>query len=182
MADPDEYKVGVRTPQDEADIATYPQDVQQLIRNIDDQEREDFRHYTEDYNFKVVDGIVSQTDKNGNPVSGWHGPITQFFSLSYASWLVLPRLTLQEMPLSWQARFVALLEEAEATGAFHYPVTQVTVIGENGKFRNADHWNNYRRGSLAEALETDKRLDAQDAFIKEAKRQQRLKELEDRYV
>lgn len=41
------------------------------------------------------------------------GPIHQFFELSYASYLVLPRSILQSMPKDWQARFVMALAEIE---------------------------------------------------------------------
>lgn len=57
------------------------------------------------------------------------------FSLSYANYLVLHRTLLQSMPLAWQHRFVAMLEELDAafpdvekpagyrveTGDWHYP-------------------------------------------------------------
>lgn len=42
--------------------------------------------------------------------------IHNWFGLTYASYLVMPRLALQEMPDEWQRRFVELLEEWEATG------------------------------------------------------------------
>lgn len=41
------------------------------------------------------------------------GPIHDWFGLTYASYLVLPRSVLQEMPLGWQKKFVALLEEVQ---------------------------------------------------------------------
>jgi len=42
-------------------------------------------------------------------------PIHEFFELSYANYLTLPRCALQTMPFEWQRRFVALLEEMRAT-------------------------------------------------------------------
>ena len=42
-----------------------------------------------------------------------------WFSLSYASWLVEPRVALQSMPLKWQQKFFALLEELHNT--IQYP-------------------------------------------------------------
>ncbi len=41
------------------------------------------------------------------------GAIHNWFELSYASYLVLPRTLLQSMPLQWQEDFVAHLEEME---------------------------------------------------------------------
>src|SRR5438067_2115772 len=39
------------------------------------------------------------------------GPIHGWFSLTYSSYLVLPRSLLQEMPTEWQQRFVDAIEE-----------------------------------------------------------------------
>lgn len=39
-------------------------------------------------------------------------PVSSFFSLSYANYLVLPRSVMQAMPLGWQRDMVKLLEEA----------------------------------------------------------------------
>jgi hypothetical protein len=44
----------------------------------------------------------------------YNGPVWDYFGLTYSSYLVLPRRMLCSLPRSWQARFVALLEEAEA--------------------------------------------------------------------
>lgn len=54
--------------------------------------------------------------------------IQDWFSLSYSSFLVLPRTVLQSMPDDWQAKFVALLDELEATVVRHgidLPVSRV---------------------------------------------------------
>ncbi|WP_262071935.1 hypothetical protein [Stenotrophomonas sp. Marseille-Q5258] len=42
------------------------------------------------------------------------GPIWQAFGLGRAGYLVVPRRTLQSMPLEWQQKFVALMDEAQA--------------------------------------------------------------------
>lgn len=47
-----------------------------------------------------------------NPYSD--GPIWNAFGLSRAAYLVVPRRTLQSMPLDWQQKFVALMAEAQA--------------------------------------------------------------------
>ena len=47
-----------------------------------------------------------------NPYSD--GPIWNAFGLGRAAYLVVPRRTLQSMPLDWQKKFVALMDEAHA--------------------------------------------------------------------
>jgi len=41
------------------------------------------------------------------------GPIHGYFGLTYSNYLVAPRTVLQSMPLDWQERFVALLNEID---------------------------------------------------------------------
>jgi hypothetical protein len=38
-------------------------------------------------------------------------PVHDAFGLTYASWLVWPRVIMQAMPVEWQERFVALANE-----------------------------------------------------------------------
>lgn len=40
-------------------------------------------------------------------------PIHEWFELSYAQYLTIPRSILQEMPLQWQEKMVALLNELD---------------------------------------------------------------------
>lgn len=75
-------------------------------------------------------------------------PADYYFSLSYASWLVLPRLMLQNMPIAWQEKFFALVKEIPPRGM--PDDYQVTVRGKDGKFRSV-LWGDYRRGNI-EAL------------------------------
>ncbi len=42
----------------------------------------------------------------------YHGPVWDAFGLTRAAYLVVPRRTLQSMPMDWQQRFVALMAEA----------------------------------------------------------------------
>jgi hypothetical protein len=49
----------------------------------------------------------------------WHddysgGPIWDWFGLSYSSYVVLPRRALCSLPIEWQERFVALMDEAQS--------------------------------------------------------------------
>lgn len=163
---------------DPNDMSTWPDDLRELVLKRIAEDDEMTRHYLEDYEFEVIDGIVHERPKEGRPTSGGQCPIHSYFGLSYASWLALPRLTLQEMPKNWQARFVALLEEAEAMGVLHRPETKITVVGPDGKYQNGEHWHSYRRGTVADALATDRRIAETAAAIKEAKRKRRLEERE----
>lgn len=43
----------------------------------------------------------------------YEDPIHEYFGLSYAHWLVVPRVALQSMPYKWQATLVELLEELD---------------------------------------------------------------------
>lgn len=50
----------------------------------------------------------------GGRASAYHnGPAWQFFGLSYAAYLVMPRVAVCSMPIAWQASFIALLKEAQ---------------------------------------------------------------------
>lgn len=80
-------------------------------------------------------------DPRDDAIHGW-------FSLSYASYLTIPRSVLQSMPGEWQERFVALLGEMEARCYAHgvsWPTTEVRVRGERGKFL-IDPLRDYERG------------------------------------
>ena len=45
----------------------------------------------------------------------WQGKSWDWFGLSYASWLTIPRIVLQSMPCEWQEKFFLLLDEIEET-------------------------------------------------------------------
>lgn len=72
--------------------------------------------------------------------------IHHWFSLTYAAYLVLPRLWLQNMPGIWQREFVALLEEIPKTLVIedeHYIIS----TRRDGKFCQPKY-SNYRRGTM----------------------------------
>lgn len=96
-------------------------------------------------------------DPQIGPRNQGEGEIHRWFGLSYNSFLILPRVMLQEMPLKWQEQFVALLEQAEAMG--------VRTPGFEASMKNPDtnryckipeQWLNYRRGTLKDAMATMK--------------------------
>lgn len=66
----------------------------------------------------------------------WEGKSWEWFSLSYASWLTIPRIVLQSMPVEWQEKFFSLLDEIENTIEVpEYAKKSTTVsLKENGKF------------------------------------------------
>lgn len=84
-------------------------------------------------------------------------PSDYFFGLTYASWLAIPRLSLQEMPPKWQAKFFALIEEARDNYGLKIPENlHIMRTGANNRFVDNRHWNNYRRGTVAQAVKIDK--------------------------
>ena len=75
------------------------------------------------------------------------GAIHEWFELTYASYLVLPRSVLQSATLEWQQRFVDCLNELE--GSFgNVPqggTYDVRLRGRNGRFMH-DPFRAYERG------------------------------------
>lgn len=75
-------------------------------------------------------------------------PIHEFFNLTYANYLVLPRSVLQSMPIDWQEKFVNLLEripkviseDFEPDGGY-----DVRARDCEGRFVE-DPYSNYERG------------------------------------
>lgn len=96
---------------------------------------------------------------NGNVPPNGCEPIHHFFSLSYASYLVLRRSVLQSMPKGWQARFVALLNELDdATDDLDDPVHEWKVIGRGDcRKRVLDPYADYDRGRRVVPLKTEGR-------------------------
>lgn len=72
--------------------------------------------------------------------------IHNWFGLSYANYLVLPRSVLQSMPDSWQEEFVKLLDKIPETLEVNdIPDYRVKAVGNDGKFIR-DPYNDYQRG------------------------------------
>lgn len=145
---------------DESEIAHYPEDVQTLIRRIQADLKKRYDFVMDNYARSEVteSGHVVHRSKDGAHMEEQVG---YFFGLTYASWLCLPRLALQEMPLDWQVRFNALMEEGYERGLTG-PDNVSVVRKKNGKFVNNDHWNNYRRGTVRHAQAVDTREGIQD--------------------
>lgn len=76
-------------------------------------------------------------------------PVHTMFGLSYANYLVMPRVVLQQMPLDWQKKFVRLMAEyQEAVESVKFPASfAVTCQDTNGKFIK-DTFPHYRHGRV----------------------------------
>lgn len=74
-------------------------------------------------------------------------PVHLWFELTYASYLVLHRSAMCAMPIEWQEKMVALLDEMEDTiDADKMPQNfTINVRDERGKFIK-DPYSDYRRG------------------------------------
>lgn len=143
-------------PLDPAEVTHYPTDIQDMILKIDADHVERFQFFTTTPFTREVSeaGYVCWRTPDGVTYTSGSLPIHGFFSLSYASWLVLPRLALQEMPPDWQARFVALMEEGYERGLAGIDGLQVQRRVGRRYVRN-QHWNDYRHGNVAKALRID---------------------------
>jgi len=84
----------------------------------------------------------------------WNNFVHEWFGLTYSSYLVFPRLALQELSPDWQRRFVKLINEAERAMGSTPDDYVVLRRDKKGRFRN-DPWANYRRGTVNEARQLD---------------------------
>ncbi|WP_165787276.1 hypothetical protein [Stenotrophomonas sp. LMG 10879] len=62
----------------------------------------------------MVDQLLTAAMDQAEPIQSDYsdGPVWNAFGLTRAAYLVVPRRTLQSMPLEWQERLVALMAEA----------------------------------------------------------------------
>lgn len=82
-------------------------------------------------------------------------PIHEWFGLSYAQYLTIPRTVLQSMPLEWQRRFTACLSEID--GLFDWMPEgeyRVRLYDRNGKYKH-DALADYERGRRRLAAKPD---------------------------
>lgn len=70
-----------------------------------------------------------------------------WFSLSYASWLTLPRVLMEDMPDEWQSKMADLLNEYDERFPNQPELgTRVQITGDNGRLVKTPHeLINYRR-------------------------------------
>jgi len=84
-----------------------------------------------------------------------HDALWGWFGLSRASWLVLPRVLVHEMPDDWQARMAVLLDEFDAVFK-NVPLYGVQVqLKRAGKCVPMPDWIRYRHPDRA-TIETFK--------------------------
>lgn len=79
------------------------------------------------------------------------GETWDYFGLSYAHWLVLPRVALQSMPLEWQEQFFALVREMEDTLEYPEGYTgrfAVSMRDRDGKKFAKNTFPHYRHSRL----------------------------------
>ena len=77
-----------------------------------------------------------------------HSPINEWFELSYAQFLTVPRLVMESMPIEWQEKMAELLKEMD--DAFDWRPEEgrywVRLRDSKGRFSPAPLYD-YRRGS-----------------------------------
>lgn len=74
--------------------------------------------------------------------------IHEYFGLTYANYLVLPRTVLQSMPDEWQEKFVQMLREISYTLGDDWEPEggyRVLALNKNKQFIK-DPYSNYERG------------------------------------
>ncbi|MDT1068352.1 hypothetical protein [Providencia stuartii] len=59
------------------------------------------------------------------------GELWDWFGLSYASFLVIPRVLMHEMPAEWQDKMAVLLHEYDETFDTSSVVNSVSVVGRD---------------------------------------------------
>jgi hypothetical protein len=74
-----------------------------------------------------------------------HAALWGVFGLSRASWLVMPRSLMHEMPDDWQARMAELLNEYFATYTNMPNLSYEVKAKRGGKFVSLPNWVEYRR-------------------------------------
>lgn len=84
-------------------------------------------------------------------------PVWNWFGLTYSAYFVMPRLALQAMPLDWQRRFVALMEECDDLDLVT-PVYSVLRRDDRGRYCN-DPWRDYKRGRASDCDPSWKKLE-----------------------
>jgi len=83
---------------------------------------------------------MSEVDKPGEEA------LWLWFGLSYARYLVLPRVLMHEMSDDWQGRMAQLLREYNETFPNQPDIGTRVYITKNGKLTKAPSWLlNYRR-------------------------------------
>lgn len=90
-----------------------------------------------------------KSESTTKPVFDACNPLSQWFGLSRASFLTIPRVLMQEMPADWQEKMAKLLQEYddEFPGGQYTEVegTRVQCTKDNSLVKTPDCILNYRR-------------------------------------
>ena len=83
-------------------------------------------------------------------------PISDWFELSYAQYLTVPRLVMESMPYEWQKKMTDLLQEMDKTFDWRPEEGRywVRLRDNNGQFSFAP-LADYRRGSIEHLRKRD---------------------------
>lgn len=96
---------------------------------------------------EMADFIERRLTRPATEVAGQsETPVHDWFGLTYAAYLVVPRLALQHMPVEWQQRFVALLNELNET----VPTPNSYTVARDDA--DPDPWADYRHGDALKLL------------------------------
>ena len=89
--------------------------------------------------------MVERIDRKG------YDELWLWFSLSYASWLTLPRVLMHEMPDDWQGKMAALLREYDQTFPNQPDLGTRVLVTKEGRLYKTPEWlNNYRHPDYRE--------------------------------
>ena len=104
-------------------------------------------------NKEKIDLAERSAKENENPKPAWnistsnvtikregYSRLWRWFSLSYASWLTLPRVMMHEMPDEWQDKMAALLEEWDRTWDSNSMPTPTVNAKKDGKYTRWPGW------------------------------------------
>lgn len=91
--------------------------------------------------------MKKKKNKLKSQIASFEAPIHNWFELTYAQYLTIPRTVLQSMPIEWQENFVALLDELDERIDWRPKEGKywVTLKDDSGKFMH-DPLMDYERG------------------------------------
>ncbi len=95
--------------------------------------------------------MTDTTKPNGAIDRPGHNALSEWFSLSYSSFLTLPRVLMEAMPDEWQGRMAALLEEYDDAYTNWPDIrVQVRITDGSGRMIKTPRWLiNYRHPDRA---------------------------------
>jgi hypothetical protein len=101
-------------------------------------------------NLEKLELVVRQDKKDDDKIpASYESPISEWFELSYAQFLTVPRLALESMPMGWQQKMAALLHELDDTLDWRPKNGRwwVRFKDDQGRYSVPDHCD-YRHGEI----------------------------------